>query len=99
MWTKYFKVVGIVPGEVHVPSLGIIDFSKPGIPVEICQGLWESGFPYLEITEAGKHELYSANPQPPQEEIHPRAKLKKTGEKPGIISKQTNKHYLRTPFK
>jgi hypothetical protein len=58
MWKKYFKVVKLVPGEVVVPGYGTIDFSKDNISVEVCQKLFESDFPYLDITEEGKKFLY-----------------------------------------
>jgi hypothetical protein len=58
MWTKYFKVVKVRPGRIITPSHGELDFSRPNIPVEICKELFEADFPYLEITEAGKRELY-----------------------------------------
>jgi hypothetical protein len=62
MWTKYFKVVKIRRGRVITPRHGEIDFSRDNIPVEICQQLYEEDFPYLEITEEGKKELYGINP-------------------------------------
>jgi hypothetical protein len=62
MWTKYFKVVKIRRGRVITPRHGEIDFSRNNIPVEICQQLYEEDFPYLEITEEGKKELYGIEP-------------------------------------
>jgi len=58
MWKKYFKVVKLVPGEVVVPGYGTIDFSKDNISVEVCQKLFESDFPYLDITSEGRDFLY-----------------------------------------
>jgi hypothetical protein len=57
MWRKYFKVVKLVPGRVHVSGYGIIDFSKDNISVELCRKLVEAGFPYLKITDEGKQLL------------------------------------------
>lgn len=62
MWTKYFKMVGIRRGRVITPRHGEIDFSRDDISVEICQQLYEEDFPYLEITEEGKKELYGVEP-------------------------------------
>ena len=58
MWTKYFKFVKLRRGRVITPSHGEIDFSRDDLPVETCRQLFESDFPYLEITEEGKKELY-----------------------------------------
>ena len=58
MWKKYFKVIKIVPGEVVVPGYGKMDFSKDNISVEVCRNLFESDFPYLEITAEGRDFLY-----------------------------------------
>ena len=69
MWTRYFNFIKLRRGRVVVPIHGEIDFSRDDIPVEICKGLYENGFPYLELTEIGKMELYPqvADPmdQPP----------------------------------
>jgi len=69
MWTKYFNFIKLRRGRVIVPIHGEIDFSRDDIPVEICKELYENDFPYLELTEAGKQELYPpvADPmnQPP----------------------------------
>lgn len=37
---------------------GVIDFSSDSIPIEILKALYEYKFPYLELTEKGKTELY-----------------------------------------
>lgn len=65
MWTKYFKVVKIRRGRVLTPRHGEIDFSRDNIPVEICKELFEEDFPYLEITEEGKRELYGIGVETP----------------------------------
>lgn len=41
---------------------GDIDFSSDNINIEIIKKLYESDFPYLEITESGKKELYGIDP-------------------------------------
>lgn len=66
MWTKYFKVVKIRRGRVLTPRHGEIDFSRDNIPTEICQQLYEEDFPYLEITEEGKKELYGIGDLKPE---------------------------------
>lgn len=58
MWKSYFKFVKLKPGRVVTAQFGEIDFSADNIGIEIIQALYESGFPYLEITEVGKNELY-----------------------------------------
>ena len=58
MWTKYFNFIKLRRGRVIVPVHGEIDFSRDDIPIEICKELFDKGFPYLELTELGKKELY-----------------------------------------
>jgi len=58
MWTQYFNFIKLRRGRVIVPFHGEIDFSRDGIPLEICKELFDKGFPYLELTEEGKKELY-----------------------------------------
>ncbi len=58
MWTKYFKFVKLRRGRVITPSHGEVDFSRDDIPVETCRQLFEADFPYLEITDEGKKEIY-----------------------------------------
>ena len=58
MWTKYFNFIKLRPGRVIVPFHGEIDFSRDDISLEICKELFARGFPYLELTEIGKMELY-----------------------------------------
>ncbi len=60
MWKRYFKFVKLKPGKVVTAQFGELDFSADNIGIEIIQGLYENGFPYLEITEEGKAELYRA---------------------------------------
>jgi hypothetical protein len=65
MWQKYFKFVNLVPGKVVIPRYGTIDFSRPDLPLETIQALYENDFPYLEITQQGLEELYGIE-HPPQ---------------------------------
>ena len=70
MWNQYFNFIKLRRGLVIVPFHGEIDFSRDDISVEICKQLYEKGFPYLELTELGKSELYgviSETPLPKQE--------------------------------
>lgn len=77
MWQRYFKFIKLVPGRVDTALLGMIDFSNPNIPVEKIQKLYESDFPYLELTPEGKKYLYGqddekllSNPDKQQENQH-----------------------------
>ena len=58
MWKQYFKFVKLKPGKVVIAQFGKIDFSADTIGIEIIKSLYENGFPYLEITEEGKAELF-----------------------------------------
>ena len=58
MWKDYFKFVKLKPGRVVTSLFGTIDFSRDDIAIDTIQALYESDFPYLEITEKGKKELY-----------------------------------------
>jgi len=58
MWKTYFKFVKLKPGRVVTALFGELDFSADDIGIEIIKALYESGFPYVEITEKGKAELY-----------------------------------------
>ena len=58
MWKRYFKFIKLKPGRVVTAQFGEIDFSADNIGIEIIQALYENDFPYLEITEEGKTELY-----------------------------------------
>lgn len=57
MWRNYFKLIRINPGKVVVPGHGKIDFARDNLPVELCLKLYESGFPYLELTKEGKEKF------------------------------------------
>ena len=67
MWTQYFNFIKLRRGRVIVPIHGEIDFSRDDIPVEICKELFDKGFPYLELTELGKKQLYGIKPVAPVE--------------------------------
>jgi hypothetical protein len=60
MWKSYFKFVKLEPGRVVTALFGELDFSADDIGIEIIKALYESGFPYLEITEEGKAEMYDS---------------------------------------
>ncbi len=62
MWKQYFKFVKLKPGKVVTPEFGVIDFSADTIGIEIIKALYENSFPYLEITEKGKTEIYGIEP-------------------------------------
>jgi len=62
MWTDYFNFIKLRRGRVITPTHGEIDFSRDDIPVQTCKELYEKGFPYLELTEMGKKELYGLEP-------------------------------------
>jgi len=58
MWRDYFKLIRIKPGRVITFLCGEVDFRKDNLSLEVLKKLWESDFPYLQITEFGKKELY-----------------------------------------
>ena len=62
MWKKYFRFVKLKPGRVVTALLGEIDFSRDDIPLDQIKVLYESDFPYLQITEEGKAEIYGLKP-------------------------------------
>jgi len=62
MWKQYFKFVKHKPGKVITSKFGEIDFSADTIGIEIIKSLYENGFPYLEITQEGKAEIYGFKP-------------------------------------
>jgi len=64
MWQEYFRFVKLIPGKVFTALLGDIDFSSDSIPLEKIKQLYESGFPYLEITEEGKKYLFGIDKLP-----------------------------------
>ena len=87
MWTDYFKLIRLKPGKVITFLCGEVDFSKPNLSLEVLMKLWESDFPYLQITELGKKELYGIMDKPDKLETQD-PKLVKVGLK---RSKTNNK--------
>ena len=69
MWKRYFKFVKLKPGKVVTTLFGEIDFSADNIGIEIIKALYNNDFPYLEITEEGKTELYGVVSQIKNTEI------------------------------
>ena len=57
MWRRLF-IFKAVPGIIINPRYGRIDFRRDDLPVDMLQDLYENDFPYLELTPAGKQELY-----------------------------------------
>lgn len=81
MWKKYFKVIKIIPGKVVTPLFGVIDFSSDNIPLEKVIALFESDFPYLQLTPEGEHAIYGVPlPEPdvpaPAKQTAPKKKRK-----------------------
>jgi hypothetical protein len=62
MWKLYFNFIKLKPGRVITSQGGDIDFRSDNISIETIKKLYESNFPYLEITELGKKELYGIDP-------------------------------------
>jgi len=87
MWTDYFKLIRLKPGKVITFLCGEVDFSKQTLSLEVLKTLWESDFPYLQITELGKKELYGIMDKPDKLETQD-PKLVKVGLK---RSKTNNK--------
>jgi len=58
MRKQYFKFVKLKTGKVVTSKFGKIDFTANNIGIEIIKPLYDNWFPYLEITEEGKAELY-----------------------------------------
>jgi hypothetical protein len=64
MWTDHFRFIKLRRGRVITPSHGEIDFCRDDISVETCKELYEKGFPYLELTELGKREMFGIEDKP-----------------------------------
>jgi hypothetical protein len=75
MWTNYFRLIKLRRGRVITPSHGEIDFSRDDIPLETCKELFDRGFPYLELTELGKKEVFGI--EPVAEPVEAKSKKKK----------------------
>jgi hypothetical protein len=57
IWTKYFKTTNLTPPRLLVRGKGIVDFSKKEIDLKVLFQIWESGLPYLELTDEGKNKF------------------------------------------
>lgn len=69
MWRRLFKFK-LVPGIVITQQFGRMDFRKDNLKVEDLQRLYEEDFPYLELTNEGKRELYGIGVEPiPEPEL------------------------------
>ena len=58
MWQDYFKLIKLKPGRVITHLFGELDFSRDNLSLEVLKKLYESDFPYLEITPLGKARIY-----------------------------------------
>lgn len=63
MWQKYFKLIKIVPGPVIIPGRGMIDFSNPGLSLNLVKQLFEDDCPYLKPTSLALSEFYGVPTQ------------------------------------
>jgi len=92
MWTDYFRFVKLRRGRVITPSHGEIDFSRDDISVETCKQLFDLGFPYLELTELGKKELYRIVEKNPVsiKEMKPRKRKCKLPQKQYVLKVDKN---------
>lgn len=68
MWKEYFKIIKLKPGRVVTALFGELDFSRDDLPLQKVKALYENDFPYLEITELGKQELYGIEPEKIEQE-------------------------------
>jgi hypothetical protein len=75
MWQNYFKLIKLKPGRVNTALLGLIDFRNPNIPLATIQALYESDFPYLQLTPLGESEIYGVTPLAPLAPLSPLAPL------------------------
>ena len=66
MWQDYFKLIRLKPGRVITHLYGEIDFSRDNLTLEVLKKLYESDFPYLEITPLGKTKIYGI----PEKEVN-----------------------------
>ena len=77
MWTEYFKMIKVHRGRIVTQSHGEIDFNRNDILMETCKELFDQGFPYLELTELGKKELYGIEEKAPLSKQQSTTKKKK----------------------
>ena len=93
MWRDYFKLIRLKPGKVITFLCGEVDFSKPNLSLEVLKKLWESDFPYLQITELGEKELYGVldnSEKPDKSEIPEKPKLVKVGLKRSTVKRNSS---------
>jgi len=57
-WTRYFKVTDRCPAKLVLPGKGTVNFRSDKNDIQLLMEIFESGLPYLELTNAGKEELY-----------------------------------------
>ena len=81
MWKSYFNFVKLRPGRVVTQMFGELDFSSDKIPLETIKALFESDFPYLEITTEGKSFLYGIKPPKIEIDKTPLPEVKKRSRK------------------
>ena len=84
MWKRYFKFIKLKPGKVVTAQFGEIDFSADNIGIEIIQALYENGFPYLEITDEGRAELYGVVSEIKNTEIKKPRRVKNQNNSSGV---------------
>ena len=48
-WVNKFEVVGIKPGKVVLPGYGTLDLSDESLPMDLVQGAYDRGCPYLKL--------------------------------------------------
>ena len=86
MWKDYFKLVKTNPGRIITHKFGEIDFRKENLDLTVLKKLYESDFPYLELTDFGRKEFYGVekiseinimNPVPQSVEKKMRKKVKR----------------------
>jgi hypothetical protein len=53
LWTNKYQVVGIKPGKVYIPGLGILDLSSEKLPLDRVQKAYDKGCKYLIPIENG----------------------------------------------
>ena len=90
MWTDYFKLIRLKPGKVITFLCGEVDFRKDNLSLAVLKKLYESDFPYLQITELGKKELYGIMEKPDQSEAPVNPKLIKVGLKRSSSKNNSN---------
>lgn len=64
-WKAYFKTKGVRPGRIVTHRHGELDFREDNIPLETIQDLFENDFPFLELTDMGRRNLYGSDDYTP----------------------------------